>query len=118
MAHKQDVLVLDPDTDAAVRAALAKDKPDETDVDFVARTLIAALLARRPERARRGYHLIQATPALEARIYQLVWRDQEGIVQALLARGTARRRPYRPRWRSIPSVSKSRRAASMSAMFA
>ena len=88
---KEDVLVLDPETDAAVRAALAEDQPDETDADFVARTLIAALTARRPERARRGYHLIQATPALQARIYQLVWRDQEGIVQALLARGTARR---------------------------
>jgi AcrR family transcriptional regulator len=86
---KEDVLVLDPETEAAVRAALADDRPDETDVDFVARTLIAALTARRPERARRGYHLIQATPALQARIYQLVWRDQEGIVQALLARSTA-----------------------------
>jgi AcrR family transcriptional regulator len=91
---KEDVLVLDPETDAAVRAALAEDQPDETDADFVARTLIAALMARRPERARRGYHVIQATPALQARIYQLVWRDQEGIVQALLARGTARR-PHR-----------------------
>jgi AcrR family transcriptional regulator len=78
---KEDVLVLDPETDAAVRAALAEDQPDETDADFVA-----------PERARRGYHVIQATPALQARIYQLVWRDQEGIVQALLARGKARRR--------------------------
>jgi AcrR family transcriptional regulator len=88
---KEDVLVLDPDTDAAVRAALAENHPDETDVDFVARTLIAALTARRPERARRGYHLIQTTPALQARIYRLVWNDQEGIVQALLARGAARR---------------------------
>ena len=88
---KEDVLVLDPETDAAVRAALAEDRPDEADVDFVARTLIAALTARRPERARRGYRLIQSTPALQARIYQLVWRDQEGIVQALLARSTARR---------------------------
>jgi AcrR family transcriptional regulator len=88
---KEDVLVLDPETDAAVRAALAEDRPDETDVDFVARTLIAALTARQPARARRGYHLIQATPALQARIHQLVWHDQEGIVQALLARGKARR---------------------------
>lgn len=88
---KEDVLVLDPETDAAVRAALAEDRPDETDVDFVARTLIAALTARQPERARRGYHLIQTTPALQARVYQLLWRDQEDIVQALLARGTTRR---------------------------
>ena len=90
---KEDVLVLDPETDAAVRAALAEDQPDETDVDFVARTLIAALTARRPERARRGYHLIQATPALQGRIHQLVWRDQEIIVQALLARGPGRGTP-------------------------
>jgi AcrR family transcriptional regulator len=88
---KEDVLVFDPETDAAARAALAEDHPGETDVDFVARTLIAALMVRQPERARRGYHLIQTTPALQARIYQLVWRDQEGIVQALLARGTTRR---------------------------
>jgi AcrR family transcriptional regulator len=87
---KEDVLVLDPETGTAVRAALAQDRPGETDVDFVARTLIGAMTARRPERARRGYHLIQTTPALQARIYQLAWRDQEGIVQALLARGTAR----------------------------
>ena len=87
---KEDVLVLDPETDTAVRAALAEDHPDETDAEFVARTLIAALTARRPERARRAYHLIQVTPALQARIYRLVWRDQEGIVQALLARGAAR----------------------------
>jgi AcrR family transcriptional regulator len=88
---KEDVLVLDPETDAAIQAALAENHPDETDVDFVARTLIAALMARRPERARRGYHLVQATPALQARIYQLVWHDQETIVQALLARGATRR---------------------------
>src|ERR1700733_6734817 len=88
---KEDVLVLDPETEAAVRAALAHARPDETDVDFGALPLTAPLAPRRPERARRGYRLIQATPALQARIYQLVWRDQEGIVQALLARGTASR---------------------------
>lgn len=88
---KEDVLVLDPDTGAAVRAALAENNPDESDADFVARVLIAALTARRPERARRGYKLIQTTPALQARIYRLVWGDQEVIVQALLARSAARR---------------------------
>lgn len=87
---KEDVLVLDPETDEAIREALAEDHPDETDVDLISRTLIAALTARRPERARRGYHLIQDTPAFQARIYQLVWHDQEGIVQALLARNATR----------------------------
>jgi AcrR family transcriptional regulator len=88
---KEDVLVLDPQTDTALRTALADDRPDETDADFVARALIAAFTARHPERARRGYHLIQTTPALQARVYQLVWRDQEVIVQALLTRAAARR---------------------------
>jgi AcrR family transcriptional regulator len=87
---KEDVLVLDPETEEAVRAALAEHRAEESDVDFVARVLVAALTARAPERARRGYRLIQATPALRARIYQLVWHDQEVIVQALLARGAAR----------------------------
>jgi AcrR family transcriptional regulator len=86
---KEDVLVLDPRTEAAVRAALAQERPGETDAGFVARTLIAALTARRPDRARRGYQLIQTTPALQARAFQLVWRDQEVIVQALLARHPA-----------------------------
>ncbi|WP_051808280.1 TetR/AcrR family transcriptional regulator [Actinoplanes subtropicus] len=86
---KEDVLVLDPRTEAAVRAALAEERPGETDAGFVARTLIAALTARRPDRARRGYQLIQTTPALQARAFQLVWRDQEAIVQALLARRPA-----------------------------
>lgn len=88
---KEDVLVLDPRTEAAVRAALAEERPGETDAGFVARTLIAALTARAPDRARRGYQLIQTTPALQARAFQLVWRDQEVIVQAVLARGAARR---------------------------
>lgn len=82
---KEDLLVIDPEIQAAMRAALADRRPNETDVDFVARAMIAALSAHRPDRARRRYQLVQATPALQARIYQLVWRDQEHIVEALLA---------------------------------
>jgi AcrR family transcriptional regulator len=81
---KDDVLIVDPAVDAALRAALAERRPAETDVDFVARAMAVSLAARGPERARRGYRLIQATPALQARIHQLVWRDQDVIVQALL----------------------------------
>lgn len=81
---KEDILVIDPNVDAAVRAALAERRPDETDVEFVARSMTVALTARGPERARRGYALIQATPALQARLHQLVWRDQDIFVEALL----------------------------------
>ncbi|MEV4399429.1 TetR family transcriptional regulator [Nonomuraea sp. NPDC049607] len=82
---KEDVLVVDPEVETAMRAALAERRPHETDVDLVARSMITALAARRPERARGAYHLFDATPALQARIHQLVWRDQEHVVEALLA---------------------------------
>jgi AcrR family transcriptional regulator len=81
---KEDVLVIDPAVDSAVREALAHRRPGENDVDFVTRSMTAALTARGPDRARRGYELIKATPALQARIHQLVWRDQDVIVEALL----------------------------------
>ena len=81
---KEDVLVIDPAVDSAVREALAHRHPGENDVDFVTRSMTAALTARGPDRARRGYELIKATPALQARIHQLVWRDQDVIVEALL----------------------------------
>ncbi|MGW2161554.1 hypothetical protein [Nonomuraea sp. NPDC001699] len=53
-------------------------------IDHTGRSMITALAARRPERARGAYHLFDATPALQARIHQLVWRDQEHVVEALL----------------------------------
>jgi AcrR family transcriptional regulator len=82
---KEDVLVVDPEVEAAMRAALAERRPNETDADFVARSMITALTARSPERARCGYQLVRTTPALQSRMYQLVWRDQEHIAEALLA---------------------------------
>lgn len=82
---KEDVLAIDPKAEAAARAVLADRQPDESDVDFVARAMITALTARRPDRVRRGYRLIQATPALQARVYQLAWNDQEYLVDVLIA---------------------------------
>jgi hypothetical protein len=55
-------------------------------VDFVARAMLAGLTASDPARALRGYRLVQAVPALQARMFQLVWRGgQEHFVTALLA---------------------------------
>lgn len=82
---KEDVLIVDPEVDAAMRAALVERRSGETDVDFVARVMTTALTARRPERARRGYQLLQTTPALQSRMYQLVWHDRGHITEALLA---------------------------------
>ncbi len=88
---KEDVLAIDPQSEAAARAVLADRRPGEGDVDVVARAMITALAARRPDRVRRGYRLIQATPALQARIFQLSWNDQEYFVDTLI--GDAPRTP-------------------------
>jgi hypothetical protein len=55
-------------------------------VDFVARAALAGLTANDPTRALRGYRLVQTVPALQARMFQLVWRGgQDHFVQAILA---------------------------------
>ncbi|KAA2258095.1 TetR family transcriptional regulator [Solihabitans fulvus] len=89
---KEDVLVGGSTAEDATRLALAERLPGETDVDFVARAMLAGFAAGDPARAMRGYQLVQAVPALQARMFQLVWRGgQEHFFEALLA-GTARTR--------------------------
>ncbi len=85
-AAKEDVLLGGQDSEAATRRALSERRPGETDADFVARAMLAGLTANDPARALRGYRLVQAVPALQARMFQLVWRGgQEHFVAALLA---------------------------------
>jgi hypothetical protein len=56
--------------------------------DFVARAMLAGLTVGDPARSLRGYRLVQTVPALQARMFQLVWRGgQEHFVTALLADG-------------------------------
>ncbi|MGW6277171.1 TetR family transcriptional regulator [Kribbella sp. NPDC055071] len=82
---KEDVLLGGPNAADATRQALAERHPDETDVDFVARAMLAGLTAGDPARTMRAYRLVQAVPALQARLFQLVWRGgQEHFVEALL----------------------------------
>ncbi|WAL64951.1 TetR family transcriptional regulator [Amycolatopsis cynarae] len=82
---KEDVLLGGQDSEEATRGALAARLPGESDVDFLARAMIAGLTAADPERTLRGYRLVQAVPALQARMFQLVWRGgQEHFVEALL----------------------------------
>lgn len=85
---KEDVLLGGQDTGEATRQALAERHPGESDVDFVARAMLAGLTAGDPARTMRGYRLVQTVPALQARMFQLVWRGgQEHFVTALLADG-------------------------------
>jgi hypothetical protein len=44
----------DATSHAALRASLAQHRPGETDVDFVARSMTAAIAARDPGRVRRA----------------------------------------------------------------
>ncbi|WP_214411018.1 TetR family transcriptional regulator [Sphaerisporangium fuscum] len=85
---KEDVLLGGQGVEEATREALAERRPGETDVDFVARAMLAGLSAGDPARTLRGYRLVQTVPALQARMFQLVWRGgQEHFVTALLADG-------------------------------
>jgi AcrR family transcriptional regulator len=85
---KEDVLLGGQDIGEATRNALVERRPGENDVDFVARAMLAGLTAGDPARQKRGYRLVQAVPALQARMFQLVWRGgQEHFVSALLADG-------------------------------
>jgi AcrR family transcriptional regulator len=85
---KEDVIFGGADAEEATRQALAERLPGETDVDFVARAMLAGLTANDSIRASRGYRLVRSVPALQARMFQLVWRGgQEHFVQALLADG-------------------------------
>ena len=48
--------------------------------------MLAGLTAGDPARTMRAYRLVQSIPALQARMFQLVWRGgQEHLVEALLA---------------------------------
>jgi hypothetical protein len=54
-------------------------------VDFVARAMLAGVTASDPARTMLVYRLVQTVPALQARLYQLIWRGgQEQFVDALL----------------------------------
>lgn len=85
---KDDVLFGGPHTEEAARQALAGRRPGETDVDFVARAMLAGVTASDPARTMLVYRLVQTVPTLQARLYQLIWRGgQEHVVDALLAGG-------------------------------
>ena len=101
---KEDVLVIDPDVDEALRRSVELGpQPEESDVDFVARALITGMSARRPDRLQRSYDLFANAPAFQARIQRLVWRDQEWIVDTLL-RGKPRTQITELRARLITHV--------------
>ncbi|MGF6882569.1 AcrR family transcriptional regulator [Nocardia sp. GAS34] len=82
---KEDVILGNPDGRAASATALSQRRPGETDAEFITRAMLAGLTAGDPERTARSYRLIQSVPALQARMFRLMWgADHEPFVDALL----------------------------------
>ncbi|MET8878410.1 TetR family transcriptional regulator [Nocardia sp. NPDC004604] len=98
---KEDVILGNPDGRAASAAALSQRHPGESDAEFVTRAMLAGLIAGDPERTARSYRLIQSVPALQARMFRLMWgSDQQQFVDALLE-GTEQTRDAELRARVI-----------------
>jgi AcrR family transcriptional regulator len=83
---KADVLFSDSQADAAMRAVLADPRDEESDVDLIVRAMLCGFQARSRERQTRAFRLVQKTPALQARLFNLIWLEQEDYVQAIAAR--------------------------------
>ncbi|HEY2832165.1 MAG TPA: TetR family transcriptional regulator [Sporichthyaceae bacterium] len=82
---KEDVLLGHSEVDDAIREVLARRRADESDVDFIARAMLGAIHVLNTEHISLVYELIQTVPALQARLFQQIWRGgQEEFIDALL----------------------------------
>ena len=84
---KEDAVFFAPDAQAALKRAFAQAPEGENDVERVVRAMTAAMTSRSPEHEARMYKLIEATPALQARIFQMMWDTQDALVDGLLGPG-------------------------------
>jgi AcrR family transcriptional regulator len=84
---KEDVVLLRPDDSTVVRA-MQQREPEETDVEFVARVMKAAIADRKADNEAKMYRLIERTPALQAHLFQVTWEDQDVLAQELLRRSS------------------------------
>jgi AcrR family transcriptional regulator len=85
---KEDVVFFAPDAQTAVKQALTERLPGENDVEYIARAMVAAMTAQSSEHAIQRYRLVEATPALQSRVLQLMLGSQETLVEALLGPGS------------------------------
>jgi len=83
---KEDVLIDTERILAPTVAALAERQPDESDLEALARAMLAGVAALDPAHLRLAHGLVDTVPALQARLYQLIWRGgHDQVVDALLA---------------------------------
>jgi AcrR family transcriptional regulator len=82
---KEDVLLGDNRVAEAISQALSRRSPGESDVDYLGRAALAGISAMDPARMALVYGLAQTVPALQARLFQIIWRGgMDEFVDALL----------------------------------
>jgi AcrR family transcriptional regulator len=82
---KEDVLIDTERILAPTLAVLAERRSGESDVDLLARAMLAGVTALDPAHLRLAHGLVDTVPALQARLYQLIWRGgHDQVVDALL----------------------------------
>jgi AcrR family transcriptional regulator len=83
---KEDVLIDTERILAPTLAVLAERRAGESDVDLLTRAMLAGVTALDPAHLRLAHGLVDTVPALQARLYQLIWRGgHDQVVDALLA---------------------------------
>jgi AcrR family transcriptional regulator len=83
---KEDVLIDTERILAPTLEMLAHRPPGESDVDALSRAMLAGVAALDPDHLRLAHGLVDTVPALQARLYQLIWRGgHDQVVDALLA---------------------------------
>jgi AcrR family transcriptional regulator len=83
---KEDVLIDHERILAPTLAALAQRQPGESDLEALSRAMLAGAAALDPAHLRLAHGLVDTVPALQARLYQLIWRGgHDQVVDALLA---------------------------------
>ena len=93
---KEDVVFDDPEAEATLRRAMAERRGGESDVERIARAMLDAMLLHE-ERVVLARRVVDATPALQARVHRTVGRTADVIAEELLAGGRSRGRDARLR---------------------
>lgn len=81
---KEDVVFGSSEFLGPARAALAVRRAGETEVELVVRVMTAAHRSRSPEHDAQMFRLVEANPALQARLFRSLWESHEALVEALL----------------------------------
>ncbi len=85
---KEDVVFVDQDLeDEAAERALLEVRPGESDMDRVSRAVreVLKITGRNLDSLAEMHRLVEATPALQARMLEVMWRNEKRVAEAFLA---------------------------------